>query len=112
MIIDAALVLVDGKGNTNVLDMGAPTTGGHNNLSGWLNVQTSAASGSVKLQESDDNDSYTDVAGASWTVSEAGHFSVPFPKTTKRYVKVELSELTATDTAVFVGGLAYEKELA
>lgn len=111
-IIDAALVLVDGKGGTNVLDMGKPTTGGHNNLSGWLNVHTTAASGSIKLQESDDNASYTDVTGATYTVAKAGSFSVPFPKTTKRYVKAVLTTLTASDTAAFVGGLAYEKELA
>lgn len=112
MIIDEALVLVDGAGGTNILDMGKPTTGGHNNLSGWLNIKTSASSGSIKLQESDDNSTYTDVAGASWTVSAAGAFSVPFPKTTKRYVKATLTTLTSSNTSAFVGGLAYEKELA
>lgn len=112
MIIDAALVLVDGKGNTNVMDMGAPTTGGHNSLSGWLNIKTTGASGSVKIQESDDNASFSDVAGASYAFSAAGQMSVPFPKTSKRYVKATLTTLTASNTEVVVGGLMFAKELA
>lgn len=125
MIIDEALVLVDGAGGTNVIDCGerpvdangvylpgSQPTGGYNNLSGWLNIKTSASSGSIKLQESVDNSTYTDVAGASWTISAAGSFSVPMPKTTKRYVKATLTTLTSSNTSAFIGGLAYAKELA
>lgn len=111
-IIDQALVLVDGKGGANVMDMFKPTTGGHNNLNGWVNIRTTGTSGSVKLQESDDGTTYTDVAGASVTVSAAGSHVFPFPKTTKRYVKATLTTLTASNTAVWVGGLSEAKELA
>lgn len=116
-IIDAALVLIDGEGHSNVMDMFKPTTGGHNNLSGWVNIRTTGTTGSVKLQESDDNSSYSDIAGASVTFTAAGHAAIVFPKTTKRYVKAVLSsgasdDLTTSNTSVYVGGLSEAKELA
>ena len=116
-IIDQALVLSDGAGNTNVLDMAKPTTGGHNNISGWLNVRTTGTQGSVKLQESTDNSTYTDVAGGTVTFAAAGHVAIVLPATTKRYLKVAFTtasgdDLTASNTCVWVGGLSEAKELA
>jgi len=115
MIIDFANTLIDGAGHTNVMDMFKPTTGGYNSISGWLNIRTSGTTGSVKLLESDDNSSYSDVAGGTVTFTAAGHKAIVFPKTTKRYVKAVLTsaqgdDLTTSNTAVFVGGLSEEKE--
>lgn len=116
-IIDAALVLVDGKGGTNVLDMGKPTTGGHNNLNGYVNVKTSGTQGSVKIQESDDNSSYSDLAGGTATFAAAGTACFDLPKTTKRYLKAVFTSaagdnLSSSNTTVYIGGINYAKELA
>lgn len=116
-IIDAALVLVDGAGHSNVLDMAKPTTGGHNNLNGWVNVITSGTQGSVKIQESDDNSSYSDVAGGTATFAAAGTACFVLPKTAKRYLKVVFTSasgdnLSASNTTVYIGGINYAKELA
>lgn len=128
MIIDEATLLVDGKGHTNVMDMGTSrtdgyasrftgrnvegTTGGHNSLSGWLNIAVTKA-GTVEIQECDtEAGSYTTVPGATYTFAAAGEKSVPFPKTTKRFIKVKLTTVTASDATVFVGGLANEKVFA
>lgn len=116
-IIDEALVLSDGAGHTNVLDMFKPTTGGHNNISGWLNIRTTGTQGSVKLQESDDNSTYTDVAGGTVAFAHSGSVAVVLPATTKRYLKAVFSsasgdDLSASNTCVWVGGLSEAKELA
>lgn len=116
-IIDAALVLSDGAGHTNVLDMANPTTGGHNNISGWLNIRTTGTQGSVKLQESADNSTYTDVARGEIAFAHSGHVAVVLPATTKRYLKVVFSSasgdnLSSSNTCVWVGGLSEAKELA
>lgn len=116
-IIDEALVLSDGAGHTNILDMSKPTTGGHNNISGWLNIRTTGTQGSVKLQESDDNSTYTDVAGGAVAFTHSGHTAVVLPATTKRYLKVVFSSasgdnLSSSNTCVWVGGLSEAKELA
>lgn len=115
MVIDFANTLIDGAGHTNVMDMGKPTTGGHNSLSGWINVRTSGTTGTVKLQESDDNSSYSDVVDGAVAFTAAGHKVFPMPKTTKRYVKAVLSsasgdDLTTSNTAVFIGGISEGKE--
>lgn len=123
-IIDQALVLSDGAGHTNVLDMSCNpdvgTTGGHNNVSGWVNVRTTGTQGSVKIQQSRDNgvnDAYSDVAGGTATFAAAGHTAFPLPKTTERYIKVVFTSasgdnLSASNTCVWVGGLSEAKELA
>ena len=116
-IIDAVLLLVDGAGHTNVLDMAKPTTGGHNNISGWLNIRTTGTQGSVKLQESDDNSTYSDVAGGTVAFAHSGSVSIVLPATTKRYLKVVFSSasgdnLSSSNTTVYIGGINYAKELA
>lgn len=119
-IIDEALVLSDGAGHTNVLDMFKATTGGHNNLNGWLNVRTSGTTGSVKLQQSSDNgvsDAYSDVPGGTVTFAAAGHVAIALPATSERYLKVVFTsasgdDLTASNTCVWIGGLSEAKELA
>ena len=116
-IIDQALVLSDGEGHTNVLDMAKPTTGGHNNLNGWINVRTSGTQGGVQLQESDDNSDYSAVVDGTVSFTAAGKKAFPLPKTTKRYLKVVFSSapddnLSASNTCVWVGGLSEAKEMA
>ena len=78
------------------------------NMQANLIVRTSGASGSVKLQESTDMDSWTDVAGSTVTVAAAGTYSIPFPALTKRYVKAVLTTLTAANTEVFMGAISDE----
>ena len=78
------------------------------NIAANLIVRTTADSGSVKLQESDDMDSWTDVADSTVTVSEAGTHSIRFPALTKRYVKAALTTLTAENTEVFMGAVSDE----
>ena len=116
-IIDQALVLSDGAGHTNVLDMAKPTTGGHNNLNGWINVRTSGTQGGVQLQESDNNTDYSAVTDGTISFTAAGKKVFPLPKTTKRYLKVVFSSgpgdnLSSSNTCVWVGGLSEAKELA
>lgn len=113
-IIDAALVLVDGQGHTNIMDMHKPTSGGFNNLNGWINVRTTAETGAVTLQECDtEGGTYSNVIGGEVVISANKHsYAIPFPKTSKRFVKISLTAATASNTAVYVGGLNEEKELA
>lgn len=116
-IIDQALVLSDGAGHTNVLDMAKPTTGGHNNLNGWINIRTSGTQGAVQLQESDNNSDYSAVVDGTVSFTAAGKKAFPLPKTTKRYLKVVFSaesgdNLSSSNTCVWVGGLSEAKELA
>lgn len=130
-IIDEALVLSDGAGHTNVIDCGnrplnasgtayadgAKPTGGYNNISGWLNIRTTGTQGSVKLQESADNNTYSDVAGGTVAFVHSGSVAIVLPATTKRYLKVVFSsasgdDLSSFNTCVWVGGLSEAKELA
>lgn len=130
-IIDAALVLVDGAGHSNVIDCGdrplnasgtayadgVQPTGGYNNLNGWVNIITSGTQGSVKIQESVDNTTYTDVAGGTVAFTHSGTACFVLPKTTKRYLKVVFSSasgdnLSSSNTTVYIGGINYAKELA
>ena len=101
---------------SNILDFGPidPQSGftkhpaRRDNIQANLIVRTSEDSGSVKLQESDDLSSWSDVANSTVTVAAAGTFAIPFPALTKRYVKAVLTTLTAADTEVFMGTIADE----
>jgi len=112
MIIDKAnafyLRPLDGESAqsaSNVLNFGAADNGGKNNLGGFLNVVSSAASGSVKLQDSANGTDYTDVPASTITVTAAGAYSIALPKH-RQYVKAVLTTLTPSNTDVFIGGLA------
>lgn len=93
---------------SHVLDFGAAELGGENNLAGYLVVNTSAAQGSVKLQDSENGRDFADVAGSTITVTAAGEKHIVMPKH-RRYVKAVLTTLTAENTDVYIGALPYKK---
>ena len=90
---------------SKVLDFGAAERSGANNFGGYLNVVTSAASGSVKLQDSANGTDFADVPGSTITVSAAGAYSIKLPKH-RQFVKAVLTTVTASNTDVFIGGVA------
>lgn len=82
-----------------------------NNIAANLIVRTSGSSGSVKLQESDDMSSWSDIAGSTVTVAAAGTYAIPFPAFTKRYVQAVLTTLTSSNTEVFMGAVSEDKDI-
>lgn len=101
------------QSESNILDFGPidPQSGftshpaRRTNIQANLIVRTSGTSGSVKLQESDDMSSWSDIANSTVTVAAAGTFAIPFPAFTKRYVQAVLTTLTASNTEVFMGAI-------
>jgi hypothetical protein len=57
------------------------------------------------LQDSANGTDFVDVPASTITVTAAGAYSIKFPKN-RRYVKAVLTTLTASNTDVFVGGVA------